>query len=114
MEIEVKNIELLTVGQNENELWRKARVGRITASLFYEVSLKAAPEKTNCTVSATATKILGEAKDISNLPAIQYGRLMEVSAKKAYENYENFDYENYEKKSSRSRNEIMWFVFETP
>ena len=37
---EVHAIQILTLGQSDNDLWKLARKGRITASLFHEVAVK--------------------------------------------------------------------------
>ena len=55
---DISDIEMATVSQSENEVWHYYRKGRITASNFY-----ASPKV---------------------LPALQYGRNTEASAKKKY------------------------------
>lgn len=75
------NLERMTRNQSESSLWKRQRVGRITASLVHDI--KTLKETTNPV--KLITKIMKyEERDLSSLPSISYGLKYENSAMKIY------------------------------
>ena len=86
---EIDAIEKITVGQANNEAWHQQREGRITASNFYRVFTKVESMKVSEDNSADklVDSLLGKAKPPTNLPALKYGREMELIAVKEFIRY---------------------------
>ena len=63
-------------------LWKIAHKGKITASLFHEVTLISTSGCKN--IGSALNKILGIAKDISYILAIHYDHVIEQVAKSSY------------------------------
>ena len=69
----------ITISQSLSNVWRLHRVGRITASNFYDViHCKSGKSKT------LLNKLMNYVAVPPNLPSIVYGREMEAVAKKSY------------------------------
>ena len=78
-----------TVAQSANEIWQRARVGRITASNFGRVKTKMTTLSQRDDVDAIAllkTLMIYDPVN-SNLPALVYGRNMEKEACKKYQQF---------------------------
>lgn len=86
---EIDAIEKITVGQADNEAWHQQREGRITASNFYRVFTKVESMKVSKENSADklVDSLLGKAKPPTNLPALKYGRDMELIAVEEFIKY---------------------------
>ena len=84
----IKRIELVTRGQNENENWYHYRKSVITASKAHEVATNM--DKVKKTVGgyhnfwSLNQKISGLTFTNPNIPALKYGRTMEVEAVNAF------------------------------
>ena len=79
----INRIEMLTRGQSSNDAWYRFRKGVITASKCHEVLTKMKKLKrgaTNVNTFALNQKILGNCFISPDLPALKYGRAMEVNA----------------------------------
>ena len=83
---QVEAIEKATRGQAANQLWKIARIGRITASIFHEVGSKMSNMKKQKEVytSSLVQKIMGQSPSLAHIPAINYGNKMEEKAKEIY------------------------------
>lgn len=80
---EIRDIERDTVGQSKNEIWRRLRKGRITASNFYRVHTKMESLKKNpSTDSSKLVASLINPPDISHLSQIAQGNAKEKPALK--------------------------------
>ncbi len=72
-----RNIEKSTRDQRDNPLWHEQRLGRLTASSFHDIFVR----KSNYD---SLIKQLLSKKDISHIPAIQWGVEHEDQAREAY------------------------------
>ena len=77
---QVNWIEQETREQHSNPLWRKQRIGRITASNFHNIHTKTetiikskAKSSKKPQYSPTVYKLLNESDNISHLPQIKWG-----------------------------------------
>ena len=86
-EKDVKTVQLLTKEQGNSDHWKRARVGRITASNFGKV--KTRMETMNKNPSETPTSLLKSLMDYEpvnpDLPQLKWGRERETEARKDYE-----------------------------
>ena len=75
-------IERETVGQGSNPNWKDQRDGRITASVFHDVSTRMATLEANASISMNSIieRVLGVKAPPENLPQLKYGREMEKHA----------------------------------
>ena len=78
---EIADLESSTRGQSENDKWKEARKGRLTASNFYSIhtrmeSLKLKPKTDMSRLIDTNIR----PQDISHLPAIKHGKINEPHA----------------------------------
>lgn len=81
-EQDVTFIERRTVGQSSNEIWKRMRKGRLTASNFYRVYTKVETLKKNPLADCTKlVKSLLDPTDISHLPQIARGVTEEMRAR---------------------------------
>lgn len=76
---DVYKVQRETIGQGDSTKWHNIRHARITATKFHRV-LTCTNDKPTVLVS----DILGEAKDLSFVPAINHGRNMEPIARRVY------------------------------
>lgn len=84
---QITQIEQATLGQANNPMWHKHRKGRITASNFYKVKTKVESLKTtrnNVSSEKLIDSLIGQSAPSENVPALKYGREMELHAKEAY------------------------------
>ena len=84
----IKELEKATRGQSMSRQWIQQRQGRITASNFHDVytKVKTLLRQRGKEVKTKVTPLLAkliEPKDLSNIPAIKWGRLHEKDASKA-------------------------------
>jgi len=85
----IKELEKATRDQSSSFVWMQQRRGRITASNFHDVYnkvkkiLRERGKEVKTKVSPLLTKLL-EPKDLGNIPAIQWGKLHERDASKAF------------------------------
>ena len=84
---DIADIESSTRLQAANTLWHLCRNGRITASIFHEINVKAKKllRNENVTFANTVDKIFGCGPNLSHLPAVRYGVEMKHHAKRKYE-----------------------------
>ena len=79
-----EELERRTRGQNDNPLWVQARKSRITASVFHDVLVR----KNTTPSEKLVDKIIGidskKSSSTENVPALKWGRKMEIIAKKQY------------------------------
>ena len=80
-EEKIKAIQIATLNQSSNELWKNLRQGRIIASNFYRVMTKMEKKDPDC---SSLVENLINLSDLSNNAAIQHGKKNEVAALKAY------------------------------
>ncbi|VDI71107.1 Hypothetical predicted protein [Mytilus galloprovincialis] len=75
-----------TNGQSENAEWFNQRKGRITCSRMHSVFTKSETLKKNKAVNTESlvTEILGYKEKNSNIPALKYGRIMNLLARRKY------------------------------
>ena len=83
---QILSIEKATIGQGCNPLWKLARTGRITASVFHEVSAKISRKSQQKQVNnfPLLQKIMGQSPSLAYIKAVKYGTEMENQAKEAY------------------------------
>ena len=84
---QINDIEQTTIGQSQNRAWHLHRRGQIRASNFYKVYTKAETMKgangSNFSAQKLIEDLLGN-NSPENLPALKYGRDMEIIAKEMY------------------------------
>ena len=85
---QINDIEQATIGQSQNQVWHLHRRGKITASNFYKVYTKVETMKgangSSCSAQKLVEDLLGNNSPPENLPALKYGRDMEMIAKEVY------------------------------
>lgn len=90
-ETQSSNLERMTRNQSESSLWKRQRVGRITASLVHDI--KTLKETTN-PVKLIKKIMKYEERDLSSLPSISYGLKYEKSAMKIYKKVASKEHKN--------------------
>lgn len=86
----VQDVEQMTCGQTENELWFKYRYGRITSSLFSKVCHFRGKSHDNY----ITREILNDKSNALNTNAIMYGRQNEIIAKQLFFDMYSHDHVN--------------------
>lgn len=85
---QINYIAQATIGQSQNQAWHLHRSGKITASNFYKVYTKVETTKgangSNCSGQKLVEDLLRNNSPPENLPALKYGRDMEMIAKEIY------------------------------
>ena len=83
---DVAMLEKSTRGQSNSPIWAQSRIGRITASNFYAVHTKvqSMQSKPDTSVESLLSTLMGYARNPETLPALKYGREMELEAKKVF------------------------------
>lgn len=79
----VNTLEVNTRAQADNQEWIEQRKGRLTSSIHHDIYTKMATLNKggkNKKVSPLIAKVFGKSKDVSNLPALKWGREMEKKA----------------------------------
>jgi len=98
-EINITKIEILTRGQSSNEQWYTFRKGVITASKAHEVITKMKKIKAGgggyVNMWALNQKIAGLTFVNPNIPALKYGRDMEINAANSFDDLMKTKHKNY-------------------
>lgn len=76
----IKELEIRTRGQNQNEMWKTARKCRITSSNFHDVYVR----KDSTSPEKLIEKFVGKGHDSIDTPALRWGRKYEPIARKRY------------------------------
>jgi hypothetical protein len=92
----IQEVENITCGQSENELWHKYRYGRITASLFSKVCHFRGSESFDNYITR---EILNSRSVALSTDAIMYGRRNEIVAKQLFFDMYSHDHINAKMKS---------------
>lgn len=95
----IQQIQLITRGQNVNKLWFDFRKNVITASKAHEVKSKMskhAKGAQNLSLYGLHERISGRYFTNPDIPALKYGRVMEVDAANAFADFMKSKHKNFE------------------